>query len=112
MLIAVGKNRLWKKIGGRLTIIVYGCKIRKEVIGVLRLERDELNPFSMEDAELLAPLANAAAITLSKATSLELAQEEIVERVQAEEALLESLRLIEQAKQEWEASTSHFAFGI
>lgn len=82
--------------------------LHNKVIGVLRLDSTEPNEFSERDAERLAPLANAAAIALSKAQMLEMAQQEIYERVQAEEALKESLRLIEQAKQDWEATADSF----
>lgn len=83
-------------------------RLQDEVLGVLRLDGEKPNRFSEADAELLMPLANAAAIALSRAASMEMAHNEIHERVQAEKALLESLGLIEQAKQDWEATADSF----
>jgi signal transduction histidine kinase len=55
------------------------------VLGLLRLDSDQLYSFSAKDAQRLRPLANAAAIALENARLYEQAQQEVAERRRAEE---------------------------
>jgi PAS domain S-box-containing protein len=59
-------------------------------LGLLRLDSDCPGKFSIEDAERLEPLINAAAVSLEKSYLYGQAQKEITERKRAEEALRES----------------------
>jgi PAS domain S-box-containing protein len=64
--------------------------LHDDILGILRLDGDTLNMFTIEDAQRLEPLANIAAIALNNARLYEQAQTEITERKQAEEALKKS----------------------
>ncbi|MCB0210003.1 MAG: GAF domain-containing protein [Anaerolineae bacterium] len=57
------------------------------VFGLLRLDSEKVNMFSTKDLIKLQPLANAAAIALENARLFDKAQQEILERKQAEQAL-------------------------
>ncbi|MCB8968495.1 MAG: PAS domain S-box protein [Ardenticatenaceae bacterium] len=66
--------------------------LRQQVIGVLRLSSTEVHAFTIHDGLRLQPLANVAAIAITNARLYQQAQQEIAERKQAEQALLESER--------------------
>jgi PAS domain S-box-containing protein len=72
------------------SILSVPLKIKREVIGVLQMVDTEAARFSERDLGLLESLAAPAAISLENARLYERAQQEIVERKQAEEALAES----------------------
>ncbi len=59
--------------------------LRNQVLGLLRLDSETADMFSPTDARFLHPLANAAAIALENARLYEQAQQELVERKQAEQ---------------------------
>lgn len=70
--------------------------------GLLRLDAHSPNTFSEEDSVRLLPLINAAAIALENARLFEQAQQQLVERAKAQEALRqrnEQLAFINQATQ-------------
>ena len=66
--------------------------LRDRVLGLLRLDSDISDKFSVKDAERLQPLANAAAIALENARLYDQARQELAERVQAEKELRQVAR--------------------
>ena len=61
--------------------------LRDRVLGLLRLDSDTPNKFSIKEVDRLLPLANAAAIALENARLYDKARQEIAERIQAEKEL-------------------------
>lgn len=59
----------------------------KHIFGLLRLDSEKAVMFSVKDLAKLQPLANAAAIALENARLFDQAQQEILDRKQAEQAL-------------------------
>jgi signal transduction histidine kinase len=60
-----------------------------EVIGMIRLDSQEVDRFTERDVERLKPIANAASIALENAALFEQAQTEIRERIKAENEIRE-----------------------
>jgi signal transduction histidine kinase/CheY-like chemotaxis protein len=84
--------------------------VKQGVIGVLQVAHIEPNHFSSSDLRLLEPLAAAVAAPILNAQLYERAQQEIVERRRAEQALREAKESAEaanQAKSEFLARISH-----
>ena len=68
--------------------------LRERVLGLLRLDSDTPGGFSIEDAQRLGPLVNAAAIAIQNTRLYEAVQRELTERKRAEKELLQrQLRL-------------------
>ncbi|HKJ38437.1 MAG TPA: PAS domain S-box protein [Anaerolineales bacterium] len=62
-------------------------KIGERVTGVISVESEEPNAFSLQDERLLATLGNQAAVAFENARLYQLAQQEIVERKRMSKAL-------------------------
>jgi PAS domain S-box-containing protein len=73
----------------RSFLVVPIC-LHERVLGSLRLDSQTPGQLSIAQAQRLLPLANAAAIAMENARLYDLAQRELAERKQAEEALRES----------------------
>ncbi|MCB0226990.1 MAG: GAF domain-containing protein, partial [Anaerolineae bacterium] len=74
----------------------------EHIFGLLRLDSEKVAMFSAKDLAKLQPLANAAAIALENARLFDQAQQEILERKQAEQALQhhnQQLMLLNKASQ-------------
>ncbi|MCB9101103.1 MAG: PAS domain S-box protein [Anaerolineales bacterium] len=69
------------------SFVVVPIRLRDKVLGLLRLDSNEINKFSQNDIKRLQPLANAAAIALENARLLDIARQELVERIEAETEL-------------------------
>lgn len=67
--------------------IVIPIFLGEHIFGLLRLDSEKVAMFSTKDLAKLQPLANAAAIALENARLFTQAQQEILERKQAEQAL-------------------------
>jgi len=70
-------------------------EVNGHVIGVLNVEGAEVDAFSPDDARSLSALAAQAAAAIERARLYEQAQQEILERKQAEEALQQRTRELE-----------------
>ncbi len=79
----------------RSNLVMPICQ-REHVLGLLRLDSNIPDEFNIKDVELLEPLLNAAAIALEKARLYEQAQQEIIERKQAEEEIRKLNQSLEQ----------------
>lgn len=78
--------------------------LHDNVLGLVRLDGRTPNEFSISDAKRLQPLVNAAAIALENARLFDIAQRELAERKQAQNALREySQRLEEMVKERTQA---------
>lgn len=64
----------------------------EDVLGVLRLDSDQVGAFSAQDVERLRPLAHAAAVALKNAQLYAQAQHELEERIRSQAALEASER--------------------
>lgn len=88
------REPLWVKVPQTAWIrshLALPIQLYNKVIGILQLDSDKQNAFTLEDAERLKPIANTAAIALENARLFEIAQklylqarQEISERKQAE----------------------------
>lgn len=85
-----GQNAQWVTISQTAWIksfVAVPICLRDRVLGLLRLDSDTPNKFSMKDAARLLPLAHAAAIALENARLYDQARQEIAERVEVEREL-------------------------
>ena len=71
-------------------------KVEGEVIGVMQLQSCRLDAYTQEDIDLLAAMANVAAVAVQNARLYESVQRELAERVRAEEALKEYSERLEE----------------
>jgi signal transduction histidine kinase len=79
-------------------------KIEGKTIGVMQLQSHRLDAYSPEDIDLLAAVANVAAVAVQNARLYGAVQRELTERVRAEEAMKEySERLEEMVEQRTQA---------
>jgi signal transduction histidine kinase len=74
-----------------------------QVVGVLDVQADEIAGLDEGDANMLRSLANQVAIAIKNARLYEQAQQEITERVRAEEALQSYAARLEQSNRELES---------
>lgn len=83
------QNSQWVKIeesGWIRSFIAIPICLRDRVLGLLRLDSDTPNDFSMDDLKRLEPLANAAAIALDNARLFDQARQEVYEQAIQSEA--------------------------
>ncbi len=94
------------------SMISIPLRVKGKVIGVLNLVDPRVGHFTHNDLIFLEPVAAAAAIAIENARLYTAAQQEITERKRAEEALKESMELIERAKEEWESTADSLSYVV
>jgi PAS domain S-box-containing protein len=72
--------------------------VQEEVLGLVNLQSMSPNRFTEQDVWALSLIANTAAVSIQNARLLDVAQKEIAERRQAEEALRSSEALLSEAQ--------------
>jgi PAS domain S-box-containing protein len=85
----------WRRLPANAWIrahISLPISLGESVLGVLRLDSDQVGVFSIQDVERLRPLARAAAIALENAQLYSQAQRELEERTRSQAALEASER--------------------
>ena len=87
-------------------------RVKGNVIGVLNLVDPRVGHFTKANLVFLEPIATAVAIAIENARLYTMAQQEIAERKQAEEALKESVAQIERVKKEWESTADSLSYVV
>ncbi len=82
-------------------------KIKSKVVGIMQVQSHHLDAYSQEEINLLAAIANVAAVAIQNARLHEDALHELAERVQAERALLISNDQLRRSKDELSGYRDH-----